>query len=147
MVGAVGPVAEPAAVPFASQAWVDALHARAAADEELLESLTGFEGPLVVEVLPEPGRLPAGRSLWVDARQGRIHAMRLQVRADERPARFVVSASYAVWEDIVRRRRGLLRALLLGRLRVRGEKAALLRHARTAAALARLLGEIPTAFD
>ncbi|HOX45098.1 MAG TPA: SCP2 sterol-binding domain-containing protein [Myxococcota bacterium] len=138
---------EPAPVPFASQAWVDALQARAEADGELLESLARFEGPLTVEVRPEPGRLPGGLSLWVDAGAGRVRAMRILARPDERPARFVVSAAYGVWEDIVRRRKGLFKALLLGRLTVRGDKAVLLRHARTAACLARILADIPTRFD
>ena len=59
---------------------------------------------------------------------------------------YVLSAPYTRWKDVVLGDLDPIRAMMQGKLRVRGDLPTIVREVRSANELVRLLGEVPTEF-
>jgi hypothetical protein len=133
-------------VPFASDEWITKLHAVAREHTELLDSIRTLEGPITLVVRPEPQFLPDGLVIWIDGGFGEIREIAKLQREDDQPTKFVLTADYGVWERISQGKQGIIKAVLFGKIRVKGDKVLLLRQVRTATALAQLLSDMPTRY-
>lgn len=131
-------------VTFASDEWIALLESVAKEHADLLDAIQTMEGPLTIVIRPERKRLPDGLVVWIDAGLGRVNAIRKLRTEDEQPTKFVLTADYAVWGTIAQGKQGLIRAILFGRIRVKGDKVLLVRQVRTASVLGKMLSEMPT---
>ena len=61
-------------------------------------------------------------------------------------AEFVISAAYRRWKDVVRGELDPVRAMMQGKLRVRGDLPKILRSVQAANELVVLCGDVPTRF-
>jgi putative sterol carrier protein len=98
-----------------------------------------------VEAEPDkrfPGDVWALLDLWHGACRGGGPIDRARGQA----ARYVIAAPYSRWKDVVRGELDPLRAMVQGKLRVRGDLPTILRQVRAANELVHLLEELDTVF-
>ena len=134
-------------LPFLSQAWFDAFVEEINGSQEYRESAADWEGDIAFHVEAEPDKnVPADvwarLDLWHGACRGGG-----PIPAEEGAAStYVLAAPYTRWKDVVLGDLDPIRAMMQGKLRVRGDLPTIVRQVRSANELVRLLGEVPTEF-
>lgn len=132
---------------FLSQPWFDAFVEAINASDEYREAAVDWEGDIAFLVEAEPDRgVPddvwARLDLWHGSCRGGG-----PIDADEGPsAAYVLAAPYTRWKDVVLGDLDPIRAMMQGKLRVRGDLPTIVRQVRAANELVRLLGDVPTEF-
>lgn len=133
--------------PFLSQAWFDAFRDEINASDEYREAAADWEGDIAFHVQAEPDRnVPedvwARLDLWHGACRGAG-----PIAAREGPSNaYILAAPYSRWKDVVLGDLDPIRAMMQGKLRVRGDLPTIVRQVRAANELVRLTGEVPTEF-
>jgi putative sterol carrier protein len=132
---------------FLSQEWFDAFVDAINASDEYRDAAAEWEGDIAFHVQAEPDKgVPddvwARLDLWHGTCRGGgpIHAERGLAAA------YVLTAPYTRWKEVVRGELDPIRAMMQGKLRVRGDLPTIVRQVRAANELVRLLGEVPTSF-
>ena len=133
-------------VLFASDDWIQALFAAAKASTELCASISDFEGPMTLVIEAQTPHLPTGRVIWLDVGLSEIRAVEAIANAEAKPTKYVLTGSYELWQKIAQGKQGIIKAVMFGRLNVKGSKTTLLKHVTTASLLSKLLTELPTRF-
>jgi putative sterol carrier protein len=132
---------------FLTQEWFDAFVEAINGSQEYRKAATEWEGDIAFHVEAEPDKgIPddvwARLDLWhgacrgggpIDPHEGAASA-------------YVLTAPYTRWKDVVRGDLDPIRAMMQGKLRVRGDLPTIVRQVRSANELVRLLGEVPTDF-
>lgn len=90
--------------------------------------------------------LATPRYLFLALTQGRCERAELAAGPSHPDAGFTLRAPFALWREILERRTLAAAAILTGRMRVEGDKLALLRHAGANRALIHVVASIPTSF-
>lgn len=132
---------------FLSQPWFDAFVEAINSSEEYREAAAEWEGDIAFLVEAEPDRnVPddvwARLDLWHGACRGGG-----PIASEGGPASaYVLAAPYSRWKDVVLGDLDPIRAMMQGKLRVRGDLPTIVRQVRAANELVRLLGEVPTEF-
>lgn len=132
---------------FPTQEWFRALADAINGSDAYRDVAADWEGDVafVIEADPERG-LPDDvwgyLDLWHGAcREGAV------VSADRgAEAEFVIGASYRRWKDVVRGELDPVRAMMQGKLRVRGDLPKILRYVQAAHELVAICGTVPTRF-
>lgn len=132
---------------FASREWAEELFRLAKEDPDMKEATGDFEGPLVLHIKPKEDRMPRGASFWVDGGGGEIRSIEKLAFPGEKDARYTLSASYDVWKSVVSGKLNILKAIVLGKISVKGNKASLLKHVKIARRIGVLFTEIPTEYE
>jgi putative sterol carrier protein len=132
---------------FPSEEWFAAFVARINASEEYRDAAATWEGDvaLVFEAEPDKG-VPADVWGWLDLWHGECRTGRFVSAEEGGTARFVVRAPYSRWKDIIRGRLDPVKAIMQGKLKLRGDLPAILRHVRAANELVHLSSEVDTEF-
>jgi putative sterol carrier protein len=122
---------------FLSDAWASALCARLAASDAYRAAAATWEGSLCLvatEAADAPsGAAPAG-AVWLDLYHGDCRAARAVAPGTD--AFVTIEASHADWQRVLAGALDPVMGVMLGKLKVRGDKGAVLRHARAARELA-----------
>lgn len=132
---------------FLSQPWFDAFVEAINSSEEYREAAAEWEGDIAFLVEAEPDRnVPddvwARLDLWHGACRGGG-----PIASEDGPASaYVLAAPYTRWKDVVLGDLDPIRAMMQGKLRVRGDLPTIVRQVRAANELVRLLGDVPTEF-
>jgi putative sterol carrier protein len=133
---------------FPSEDWAAAWIALANASEEFERSGAGFAGSIVLVVefdriggLPDRVylRLSGESGKWVSHELGRSDTLL-------EGALFVLQASYARWKALIRQELHPIKALLQGKIRIRGHLPEFLKWTRSVMILAELAGQVETEF-
>ena len=124
---------------FLSTPWAEALCAALSASDAYREAAATWEGDLCFVARagdgPDGSRLDADRTAYFDLHHGACRgAGAVSSAADVGPA-FAIEAAYADWHKILGGRLDPITAVMLGKLRVTGDKSAVLRHAKAAKAM------------
>lgn len=132
---------------FPHEEWFEALAGEINASAAYREAASDWEGDIafVVEADPErgvPGDVWGYLDLWHGA--CRSAAVVDAGRGDD--AEFVISATYRRWKDVVRGDLDPVRAMMQGKLRVRGDLPKILRYVQAAHELVVICGLVPTRF-
>jgi putative sterol carrier protein len=115
--------------------------------EEYREAAAEWEGDIALHVRAEPDKgLPHDVWGYLDlwhggCREGGVSDVTIGERA-----RYVLSAPYSRWKDVVLGELDPIRAMMQGKLSVRGDLPTIVREVRSASELVHLLGQIDTAF-
>jgi len=134
-------------VTFASDPWFQDLIVRINASPEYAEAAASWEGDIAFHVEAEPDRgMPADvwglLDLWHGAcRGGGVVGPQ---RGEE--CAYVIRAPYSRWKEVVMGDLDPVRAMMQGKLKVRGDLPTIVRYVRAANALVDLTGQIETQF-
>jgi putative sterol carrier protein len=133
--------------PFLSQAWFDAFREAINASTEYREAAKDWEGDIAFHVEAEPDK-NVPHDVWarLDLWHGACRAAG-PIAPEEGPSNaYILAAPYTRWKDVVRGDLDPIRAMMQGKLRVRGDLPTIVRQVRSANELVRLTGEVPTEF-
>ena len=124
---------------FFSDAWAQAVCAALNASDAYREAAAAWEGDLCFVARAgegaQTGRLAEDRAAYLDLHLGACRSARAVASQDEAGAAFGIEAAYADWQRVLGGSLDPVMGVMLGKLRVVGDKAAVLRHARAAKAL------------
>jgi putative sterol carrier protein len=132
---------------FLSQTWFDAFADLINASREYAEAAKDWEGDIAFHVEAEPDRnVPDDVWARLDLWHGTCRAAG-PIRDEDGPlSAYVLAAPYSRWKDVVLGDLDPIRAMMQGKLRVRGDLPTIVRQVRAANELVRLTGEVPTEF-
>lgn len=105
----------------------------------------GFNGNLLF-AFEADAAMTAPRYLFLALARGRCERAEFTGGPSHPDAGFTLRAPFALWREILERRTLAAAAILTGRLRVEGDKLALLRHAGANRALIHVVASVPTAY-
>ena len=138
---------EPSVLEFPREAWFAALADEINRSEDYRAAAADWEGDIafVVEADPERG-VPDDVWGYLDLWHGSCRSGRISTPGDGAAAEFVISASYRRWKDVVLGDLDPVRAMMQGKLRVRGDLPKILRYVQAAHELVAICGTVPTRF-
>jgi putative sterol carrier protein len=133
---------------FPSDQWVGAWVGLANESPEFEESGAGWDGAIGAVIEADPaGGLPETLYLRLDGREGKWLGYELGTDpASIEGAVVTLRAPYRRWRQLVAQELDPVKAVLQGKLRVRGSATAILRRIDSFAIVVRLAGEVETTF-
>ena len=131
--------------PFSAE-WAAAFCAAIESDAAYLTAAAKWTWPvaLVLQPAPEFG-YPDAVAVELTLDRGRCHGAAIQPR-DGVTAPFVLTASYAIWKQVVQGNLDPLVGVTRGKIAVQGSLATLMMNAKAATALVACARNVPTAF-
>ena len=132
---------------FASQAWFEAFQGQINASGHYRDSAADWEGDIAFRIVAEPDRnVPEDLWGYLDLWHGDCRAARAIVADEADAAAYTLSAPYSRWKDVVQGELDPIKAMMQGKLRVRGDLPKILRSVQAAHELVVLCGDVPTRF-
>ncbi len=132
---------------FATEEWFHALGERINGSEAYREAAADWEGDIAFVIQAEPDRnVPVDVCGYLDLWHGACRDARVISAERGAAARYVLSAPYSRWKDIVRGDLDPIKAMMQGKLKVRGDLPTIVRYVRAADELVQLTGQVDTAF-
>lgn len=132
---------------FPREGWFRALAERIGESEAYRLSAHDWEGDIafVIEADPERG---VSDDVWgyLDLWHGACRSGSVVTQERGEQAEFIISATYRRWKDVVRGDLDPVRAMMQGKLRVRGDLPKILRYVQAAHELVAVCGTVPTRF-
>ncbi|HWC71856.1 MAG TPA: SCP2 sterol-binding domain-containing protein [Actinomycetota bacterium] len=132
---------------FPREDWFGALADAINASEAYRAAASDWEGDIafLIEADPERG-VPTDVWGYLDLWHGACRSARLTSPEAGADAEFAISAAYRRWKDVVRGELDPVRAMMQGKLRVRGDLPKILRYVQAAQELVVICGTVPTTF-
>ncbi len=132
---------------FPSDPWFQALIERINASEPYREAAATWEGDVAFQIEAEPGRGLA-ETAWgyLDLWHGACRGGGAVTAEEGARAAFVIRASYSRWRDVLADELDPIRAMMQGKLKVRGSLPTILRYVRAALELLRCAQEVETTY-
>jgi putative sterol carrier protein len=132
---------------FASQGWFEAFRDQINASEDYRVSALDWEGDIAFRIVAEPDRnVPADMWGYLDLWHGACRDARVIDAGDADEAAYTLTAPYSRWKDVVHGDLDPIKAMMQGKLRVRGDLPKIVRYVKAANELVRLTGLVETAF-
>jgi putative sterol carrier protein len=132
---------------FATDEWFRALEDRINASRAYRDAAADWEGDIAFVIQAEPDRrVPADIWGYLDLWHGACRDARVVTPERGVDARYVLTAPYTRWKDIVRGDLDPIKAMMQGKLKVRGDLPTIVRYVRAADELVQLTGEVETSF-
>ena len=132
---------------FPREEWFRALADEINASADYRAAASDWEGDISFVIEADPDRGVASAVWGYLARwPGSCRGGRLMAPAVGASAEFVISATYRRWKDVVRGDLDPVRAMMQGKLRVRGDLPKILRYVQAAHELVVVCGAVPTRF-
>lgn len=132
---------------FASVEWLEAYREAINASPELAAAASEWERDIAIEVAAEPQEgLPV--DLWArfDINHGVCREARAVSPEEGQRATYVISGPYTLWKQIVQGRVDPTKAMLQGKLKVKGDLPTLAAEVKATDALVRLARQVTTGF-
>jgi putative sterol carrier protein len=133
---------------FPSKEWLEDYVDRINQSAAYRDAATAWEGDLsyVLEAEPDKG-LPHEVWLWMDLWHGECRGAKYDVPREEgSKAKFIIMAPYSRWKEVIRRELDPVKGLMQGKLKLKGDLPAIVRHVNAANELVKLAASMPTEF-
>lgn len=133
--------------PFATPAWAAALQNAINASGAYREAARAWEGDFWFVVEPAHGEAAHARVLiYVDLWHGECRQCEVATDEEQRAPEFRISGERKNWRRIVEREIDPIRALMTGRLKLKGNMAKVMRNVKAAQELVLCAAAVPTLF-
>lgn len=133
---------------FPSEAWLEEYVDRINHSSEYREASAGWDGDIAYVFEAEPGS-GVGEEVWawLELTDGACPRSRYGISPEEgERAKFLIRAPYSRWKQIIRKEIDPVKAMMQGKLELKGDLTAILRYVRAANELVNLAASVPTQF-
>ncbi len=132
---------------FPTQEWFERFIEEVNSSDEYLQAAADWEGDIAFLILAEPDKsFPEDVWAWLDLWHGRCRGGGLVDAERGAEARYLLSAPYSRWKDVLHGDLDPVRGMIQGKLKVKGDLPVIVRYVRAANELVRLTGEVDTVF-
>jgi putative sterol carrier protein len=132
-----------AAYKAMTQEWLDAWKEKIATSAEYKEIAKNWEGSVSMIVNPDPEKgIPEPIYLFTDFWHGDVLEIALCDKAKAESARFVMSGDYARWKQVAKKEVDSTKALMQGKLKLKGDLTYIVRNIKTVNKVIDLLCEM-----
>jgi putative sterol carrier protein len=132
---------------FPSAEWLTLYQDLINGSQEYRESSQDWEGDIAFVMEAEPDRgVPEDLIAWLDLWHGECRGARMITGEEGEAAAYGISAPYSRWREVVEGRLEPVKAMVQGKLKLRGDLAEIVRHVRAAKELVHLTTLVPTEF-
>ena len=127
--------------------WVDVYEKKVQGDADYREAARDWEGTVVLHTLAEPGiGLEQDTYLLMDLWHGDCRKIRLVTPEVGETADFVITGSYLIWKKVNRSEVDTNKAVMQGKLSLKGDLATIVRYTQASTRLTELSMSIDTLF-
>ncbi|WP_287154310.1 SCP2 sterol-binding domain-containing protein [Candidatus Solincola tengchongensis] len=147
--GLVGDLSEVEKPPYimGTPAWIGAYRKLIQEDETYRRLARGWEGSVVIHILPEPGvGLEDDMYLMLDLWNGECRSVRLVPRSVGEEGDYVLTADYHRWKQVMTGELDATKGMIQGKIRLKGNLPTIVRYAKAATRLTELVGMVDTIF-
>jgi putative sterol carrier protein len=130
---------------FPSEGWLNTLMEKLNTDEKYGRIARGWEGDLAFDILPS-GALEDGLVYYLDLWHGKCRSVEILSDISEKPAAFILKASYDNFVDVLTGKTDALQAMLTRKLQVTGSMAYMMRNVPTVLEFVRCAKEITSSY-
>ncbi|MCE5263716.1 MAG: SCP2 sterol-binding domain-containing protein [Deltaproteobacteria bacterium] len=121
-----------AAYKAMTQEWLDAWKEKIATSAEYREIAKNWEGSVSIIMNPDPEKgIPEPVYIFMDFWHGDVLEIALCDKAKVESARFVMSGDYARWKQVARKEVDSTKALMQGKLKLKGDLTYVVRNIKT----------------
>jgi putative sterol carrier protein len=115
---------------------------------EYHEAAATWEGDVCYVFEPEPDKgVPEEIWSWLDLWHGQCREANYAIPPDEgEKAKFVIRGPYSRWKEIIRKELDPIKAMMQGKLRLKGDLPTIVRYMKAANELVNLAASVPTEF-
>ena len=132
---------------FPSEEWISRYRDLINGSEEYREAAQTWEGDIAFFMEAEPDRgVPENLVAWLDLWHGECRGARMITAEESDSAAYGIRAPYSRWREVVLGDLEPVKAMVQGKLKLRGDLATIVRHVRAAKELVHLTTLVPTEF-
>lgn len=132
---------------FPSEEWISRYRVLINGSEEYREAAQTWEGDIAFFMEAEPDRgVPEDLVAWLDLWHGECRGARMITAGEADAAAYGIHAPYSRWREVVLGDLEPVKAMVQGKLKLRGDLATIVRHVRAATELVHLTTLVPTEF-
>ena len=132
---------------FPSEAWLDLYVERINQSKEYQEAAATWEGDVAYVFEAEPDKnVPDELWAWLDLWHGECRGARMITAAEGDASAYGIRAPYSRWREVVLGDLEPVKAMVQGKLKLRGDLANIVRHVRAAKELVHLTTLVSTEF-
>lgn len=132
---------------FPTQEWFEVFVERINDSAEYREAAATWEGDIAFLIQAEPDRNhPHDVWGWLDLWHGGCRAGGVVTEDEGRRARYVISAPYSRWKEVLLGNLDPVKGMMQGKLKVLGDLPTIIRYVRAANELVHLTQTVPTIF-
>ena len=135
---------------FPSQEWADLFAEKINASAAYADAAATWEGDLVFVYEKEPDKgVPEDVYAWLDLWHGKCRDIAILDGPADPPAtgaQFTISAPYSRWKSVMRKELEPVKAMMQGKIKVKGDLPTIVRYVKASNILVDLAGEVPTEF-
>ena len=132
---------------FPSDEWLALYRDLINGSQEYRESSQEWEGDIAFVMEAEPDRgVPDDLIAWLDLWHGECRGAHMITPDEGEAAAYGIRAPYSRWREVLEGRLEPVKAMVQGKLKLRGDLAEIVRHVRAASELVHLTTLVPTDF-
>lgn len=132
---------------FPSEQWLAEYKDAINASEAYQEAAETWEGDLAYEVHAEPDKnVPNDVWIWMDLWHGECRDAKQITPEEGAKSKFAISAPYSRWKELIKGELDPTKAMLQGKLKLRGDLPTIVRYVTAANELVAIAGRIGTTF-
>jgi putative sterol carrier protein len=132
---------------FPSDEWLRLYRDLINGSQEYREASQDWEGDIAFVMEAEPDRgVPEDLVAWLDLWHGECRGARMITADEGELAAYGIRAPYSRWREVLEGRLEPVKAMVQGKLKLRGDLAEIVRHVRAAKELVNLTTRVPTDF-
>ena len=111
------------------------------------QAAKGWKWTVGLVVNPEPDKnVPEAKGIFLDLFDGEARDVKMVSVDEARKADFVITAPYSRWKDVMRKQLDPTRAMMTGKMKVKGDLATLIRYTKAANEMTDCTTRIDTEF-
>jgi putative sterol carrier protein len=132
---------------FPGEEWTRIFVERINGSAEYREAAATWEGDVAFVFEAEPDTGVDETWAWFDLWHGECRGWKHDLPPEEGGrARFIIRAPYSRWKEVLRKDLDPVKGMMQGKLRLKGDLPAIVRHVRAANELVNLAASVPTEF-
>jgi putative sterol carrier protein len=128
-----------------TQEWMDAWKEKIAGSKEYKEIAKDWEGSVTMICNPDPSKnVPEPVYIYTDFWHGDVLDFHICDEAKTQTGKFIMTGDYARWKQISKKELDPTKALMQGKLKMKGDLTYVVRNVKTVNKVIDLLTEVPT---